>query len=122
MNTILFLLLIRGTIAGTLRPNNIEIEKKISPKISTFNQEHLDALQKEIKILQENDDHAVAAELTETYRSRNLIRDADQHQICFQDNGRYNAEADYFNDPFKANNDRGDWGKCLPEELFGILW
>ncbi len=35
---------------------------------------------------------------------------------------RYSSYADYLRDPFKANEDRGDWGKCLPEELFGIMW
>ena len=121
MNIILILLCIRGTIAGSLRTNR-DIKEKILPKLSIFNQEHLDALQEEIKVFQEKDNHAVAAELTDVYKSRKLIKDADRHRMCFQDNGNYPAEADYLKDPFKANNDRGDWGKCLPEELFGILW
>ena len=57
------------------------------------------------------------------HKARKLIRDADNQEICFVDRGRqYLASADYHLDPFKANNDRGDWGKCLPEELFGIMW
>jgi hypothetical protein len=57
------------------------------------------------------------------HKARKLIRDADNQEICFVDRGRqYLASADYYLDPFKANNDRGDWGKCLPEELFGIMW
>jgi hypothetical protein len=55
---------------------------------------------------------------TQTIRDnhRKLIRDADRWSTCYEDS------ADFFLDPFKANNDRGDWGKCMPEELFGTLW
>ena len=54
-------------------------------------------------------------------RSRKLIRDVDMSKVCFVDRGNDLAEADYYNNPFLANNDRGDWGKCMPHEVFGIL-
>ena len=80
------------------------------------------ALLKDINGHTSKHNYAIAAELTDMYRSRQLIRDADRNQICFQDAGGYQAYADFLRDPFKANNDRGDWGKCLPEELFAIMW
>ena len=104
MRVALLLLCIGGTIAGNLHSNYRDTKEEISRKLSVSNEENLDA------------------EMTDTYMPRELIRDADRHQICFQDNGNYLASADFHRDPFKANNDRGDWGKCLPEELFGIMW
>ena len=121
MKVIIILLYVRGLIAGNIQPIHPDIKKNISPKILIYNQEHLDALPKEIKFLQEKDDHAVTNKLTDTYRSRNIIRDADHHQTYFQENGNYRAEADYSKDPVKENNNCGDWVKCLSEELFGIL-
>lgn len=58
--------------------------------------------------------------------SRKLIYDVDKSKICFQDDVRTNGvdsphDADYYQNPFFANNDRGDWGKCIPEEVFGVL-
>lgn len=48
------------------------------------------------------------------------MRDADNSKVCFDLN--YNkGYADYILDPFKANEDRGDWGKCMNEQLFGSL-
>jgi hypothetical protein len=45
--------------------------------------------------------------------------------MCFQDGGNNGAnsphDADFYANPWKANNDRGDWGKCVPEEAFGVL-
>ena len=52
---------------------------------------------------------------------RKLVRDGDNNRVCFDLN--YNqGYADYVNDPFKANGNRGSWGKCIPEEIFGALW
>ena len=104
MKVALLLLCIGGTIAGTFHPDYRDTKEEISRKLSVSDEGNLDA------------------EMTDTYMSRELIRDADRNQICFQDNGNYLASADFYRDPFKANNDRGDWGKCLPEELFGIMW
>jgi len=50
-------------------------------------------------------------------KRRKLIKDADRNKVCFQNSN----SADFYLDPFKANDDRGDWGKCLPEELFGVM-
>jgi len=41
---------------------------------------------------------------------RKLIGDTGSSRSCFDTN--YNrGYADYLKNPFKANNDRGDWGK-----------
>lgn len=57
---------------------------------------------------------------------RKLLVDADRSKQCFEDgnnNGLRNPhDADYNDNPWLANRDRGDWGKCLPEEVFGVLW
>ena len=48
------------------------------------------------------------------------MRDADNSKSCFDLN--YNkGYADYVVDPFKAKEDRGDWGNCMDEQLFGSL-
>jgi hypothetical protein len=57
---------------------------------------------------------------------RKLFVDADRSKKCFQD-GRNKGlnnphDADFHENPWLRNNDRGDWGKCLPEEVFGVLW
>jgi len=57
---------------------------------------------------------------------RKLLVDADRSKRCFVDGrnqGRSNPhDADFNENPWLRNNDRGDWGKCLPEEVFGVLW
>ena len=51
---------------------------------------------------------------------RELVRDLDNDKLCFDLN--YNqGYADYALDPFKANEDRGDWGKCMNGQLFGAM-
>lgn len=57
---------------------------------------------------------------------RKLLVDADRSKRCFED-GRNRGmsqphDADFNENPWLRNNDRGDWGKCLPEEVFGVLW
>jgi hypothetical protein len=56
---------------------------------------------------------------------RQLLVDADRSKRCFVDGsnrGRTNPhDADFYENPWNANRDRGDWGKCLPEEVFGVL-
>ena len=52
---------------------------------------------------------------------RELIRDGDNNRQCFDLN--YNqGYADYILDPFKANGNRGQWGKCMNGLLFGAMW
>lgn len=57
---------------------------------------------------------------------RKLLVDADRSKRCFEDGSnkglRNPHDADYYENPWLRNNDRGDWGKCLPEEVFGVLW
>mmetsp|Transcript_18586 Transcript_18586/g.25678 ORF Transcript_18586/g.25678 Transcript_18586/m.25678 type:complete len:1413 (+) Transcript_18586:58-4296(+) len=50
---------------------------------------------------------------------RKLIRDTGFRQ-CF-DLDYNKGYADYLLNPFKANDNRGDWGKCMPELLFGAM-
>jgi len=51
---------------------------------------------------------------------RELVRNADNNKLCFDLN--YNqGYADYVLDPFKANENRGDWGKCMNGQLFGAM-
>lgn len=50
---------------------------------------------------------------------RKLISDTGQNS-CFD--VRYNkAYEEYLLNPFLANENRGDWGKCIPELVFGAL-
>lgn len=48
---------------------------------------------------------------------RKLLVDADRSKRCFEDGrnkGRSNPhDADFNENPWLTNNDRGDWGKCL---------
>ena len=57
---------------------------------------------------------------------RKLLVDADRRKRCFVDGNNKGLSnphnADFYENPWLANNDRGDWGKCLPEEVFGVLW
>ena len=53
----------------------------------------------------------------EREKSRKLIYDTGNNRNCFDTN--YNrGYADYLLDPFKANGNRGDWGKFAIDSLF----
>ena len=122
MKALLFLLHLGATSAGSLRTTARDSNEEMLSKLSPFTEEHMGALLKDINGHTSKHNYAIAAELTDTYKSRQLIRDADRNQVCFQDTSDYRAFADFLRDPFKANNDRGDWAKCVPEELFSIMW
>jgi len=62
----------------------------------------------------------VTVKSAEFEESRKLIGDTGSSRSCF-DTNYYRGYADYLKDPFKANNNRGDWGKCIPEQLFHAL-
>ena len=64
------------------------------------------------------------------YKHRRLMVDADKNRICYVDDkarpvyysGVWQPNwADYIRNPFNPNEDRGDWGKCLPEQAFGKI-
>mmetsp|Transcript_30715 Transcript_30715/g.57229 ORF Transcript_30715/g.57229 Transcript_30715/m.57229 type:complete len:1157 (+) Transcript_30715:61-3531(+) len=67
----------------------------------------------------------VATKPTVGDQVRKLLVDADRRKRCFEDGNsqglRNPHDADYYENPWLRNNDRGDWGKCLPEEVFGVL-
>lgn len=56
---------------------------------------------------------------------RKLLVDADRSKRCFEDGSNKGLsrphDADFYENPWLRNADRGDWGKCLPEEVFGVL-
>jgi hypothetical protein len=69
---------------------------------------------------------SIAAEKQTVHEAvRKLLVDADRSKRCFVDGSnqglRNPHDADFNENPWRANNDRGDWGKCLPEEVFGVL-
>jgi hypothetical protein len=99
-------------------------QKRRSAAAAAISDEHLAGIQRNLDVLMEANQGSsktyveMKRGLESRLSSRKLMKDVDRMNDCFVDEPR---SLDFFLDPFKANNDRGDWGKCMPHEVFGVL-